>query len=81
MRTTLNLDNDVLEQARLLAQDLRQPFKYVVNEALRSGLKQIEKPLQQKTYCTVPQDMKIRKGLCLDSIPQLISEVEGEDHL
>ncbi len=81
MRTTLNLDNDVLEQARLLAHNLRQPFKFIVNEALRTGLKQIEKPLLQKKYRTVPQNMKLRQGVSLDSIPKLLSEIEDEDHL
>jgi hypothetical protein len=48
---------------------------------LRTGLKQIEKPLLQKKYRTVPQNMKLRQGVSLDSIPKLLSEIEDEDHL
>jgi len=44
MRTTLTLDDDVLEQARALAARLQTPFKTVINEALRAGLKEVEKP-------------------------------------
>ena len=36
MRTTLALDEDVLEKARAVAKQLRMPFKTVVNEALRA---------------------------------------------
>ncbi len=79
MRTTLNLDNDVLEQARLLADNLKQPFRFVINEALRSGLKEMEAPLRQRPYLTEPNDMGLRPGLSLDSIPQLLADVEGED--
>ena len=42
MRTTLSLDDDVLERARAVAAKLRTPFRTVVNEALRAGLDQVE---------------------------------------
>ncbi|MBW2238542.1 MAG: type II toxin-antitoxin system VapB family antitoxin [Deltaproteobacteria bacterium] len=37
MRTTLSIDDDVMERARAVATKLRTPFKTVVNEALRAG--------------------------------------------
>ena len=56
MRTTLSVDEDVLEKARALAGRLRVPFKTVVNEALRRGLSEIEKPAKQRPYRgTIPQ--------------------------
>ncbi len=80
MRTTLNLDNDVLEHARQLADNLKQPFRFVINEALRSGLKEMEAPLRHRPYQTQAHDMELRPGLSLDSTSQLLADVEGEDY-
>ena len=38
MRTTLTIDDDVLDRARAVAERLDTPFRQVVNEALRAGL-------------------------------------------
>ena len=40
MRTTIVLENDVLAKARAVAKRLKVPFRQVVNEALREGLRQ-----------------------------------------
>ena len=39
MRTTLSIDDDVLEKAKATAAKRRLPFRTVINEALRAGLK------------------------------------------
>ena len=52
MRTTLTIDNDVLERARGIAAKLRTPFKTVVNEALRVGLDHVEQPAKSRPYKT-----------------------------
>lgn len=54
MRTTLTLDNDVLERARAIAAKLGTPFKTVINEALRIGLDKVEKPANCRRYQTKP---------------------------
>lgn len=79
MRTTLTLDDDVLERARALAAKLRKPFRSIVNEALRAGLDQVEKPAKQRPYKTVPHAMGLRSGRNLDNIQELLAQVEGED--
>ena len=79
MRTTLTLDDDVLEQARALAAKLQTPFKTVINEALRAGLKEVEKPALQRPYRTRPHAMALRKGRNLDNIQELLAHIEGED--
>jgi predicted transcriptional regulator len=38
VRTTLTLDDDVAERLAQLANEMRLPFKVVVNETLRRGL-------------------------------------------
>lgn len=80
MRTTLSLDEDVLEKARAVAGKLRVPFKTVVNEALRAGLDEVEKPATQRPYRTVPHAMGLREGYDLDNIQELLAQVEGEDY-
>ena len=72
------LDEDVLERARAVAAHLRVPFKRVVNEALRLGLKEVEKPAKQRRYRTIPHAMGLRKGYNLDNIQELLAHAEGE---
>lgn len=78
MRTTLALDEDVLEKARTVAGALRIPFKTVVNEALRRGLSEVEKPAK-RPYRMVPRAMGLKKGCNLDNIQELLAQIEGED--
>ena len=79
MRTTLTIDDDVLERARALSAKLRTPFKTVINEALRFGLDHVERPAEQKPYKTRPHAMGLKSGRNLDNIQELISQIEGED--
>ena len=79
MRTTLTLDDDVVDRTRALAKKMRRPFKAVVNEALRLGLEQVERPAKQRMYKTKPHAMGLRKGYNLDNVQELLAQVEGED--
>ena len=80
MRTTLSIDDDVLDKARSLAQKLHSPFRRVVNEALRAGLQTVEEPARTKPYRTQPRNLGLRPGRSLDNIHELIAQIEGEDH-
>ncbi len=80
MRTTLNIDDDVLDRARSIAGRIHAPFRRVVNEALRAGLQAVEKPSHAQTYRTRPHNLGLKAGRNLDNIQDLISQVEGEDH-
>lgn len=79
MRTTLSLDDDVLDRARQVAAKLRMPFKTIVNEALRAGLERVEQPAKQRPYTTEPHAMGLRPGRNLDNVQELLAQVEGED--
>jgi hypothetical protein len=79
MRTTLSLDEDVLEKARAVAGQLRVPFKTVVNEALRLGLSEVEKPAKQRRYRTISHAMGRRDGYSVDNVQELLAQAEGED--
>jgi len=79
MRTTLTIDRDVLEQARAVSAKCKIPLKTVINEALRAGLKEVEKPALQRDYITIPHSMGLKQGRNLDNIQELLAQVEGED--
>jgi hypothetical protein len=79
MRTTLVIDDDVLDQARTLASKRRIPFRRVVNEALRAGLSLAEAPEKKKKYRTKSRPMGLLPGRNLDNIQELLAQVEGED--
>ena len=80
MRTTLTLDEDVAETSKAIAARLKKPLKAIINEALRIGLVEVEKPLHRRPYHTQPQDMGLRKGLSLDNVHELLSQIEGENY-
>ena len=80
MRTTLNIDDDVLDRARSVAEKRRAPFRLVVNEALRAGLQAAEQPASTRPYHTRPRKLGLRTGRSLDNIQELVAQVEGEDH-
>lgn len=48
MRTTLTLDDDVAAALERLRRSREESLKVLVNEALRRGLKQINKRLEQR---------------------------------
>jgi hypothetical protein len=79
MRTTLSIDDDVMDRAKEVAAKLRMPFRRIVNEALRAGLEQVEEPGKQRRYKTEPHAMGLRFGRNLDNIQELLAQVEGED--
>ncbi len=78
MRTTLIIDDDVLDRARTLATKSKIPFRTVVNEALRAGLSMVEAPAKQKKYRTTPRPLGLRAGRNLDNVQELLAQVEGE---
>ncbi len=79
MRTTISIDDDVMERARAVAVKLRTPFKAVVNEALRAGLDHVEQPAKRRPYKTEPHEMGLRSGRNIDNIQKLLAQIEGED--
>ena len=80
MRTTIRIDDDILERARATAKELGTPFKTVINEALRNGLDKAERSAKQRNYRTEPHKMGLLTGRNIDNIQDLLAQVEGEDH-
>ena len=79
MRTTLSIDDDVLEKARAAAAKRRLPFRTIINEALRAGLSTLSTPPNAMPYQTKPHKLGLKSGRNLDNIQELLGQVEGED--
>ena len=79
MRTTITLDPDVAKRLERLKKT--RPFKDVVNEALRAGLDELERP---KTTKPARYTIKTVKAgplrMNIDNIAEVIAEVEGDDY-
>jgi hypothetical protein len=79
MRTTLSLDDDVIEKARKAADMSGRPFREIINEALRAGLRTLSVPPDAKPYTTKPHKMGLKAGRNLDNIQELLAQIEGEE--
>jgi len=79
MRTTLSIDDDVLEKAKSAAAKTRLPFRTVINEALRAGLRTMATPPDAVPYQTKPHKLGLKAGKNLDNIQELLAQIEGED--
>ena len=79
MRTTVTIEDDVLDRAKATAARLHASFRKVINEALRSGLKTIEMPAKRQPYHTKPHRMGLKAGRNLDNIQELLTQVEQEN--
>jgi hypothetical protein len=77
MRTTLTIDDDVLDKARAVAGRLHIPFRRVVNEALRAGLQTVGAAAERKPYHTRAHKLGLKQGRNLDNIQELLAQIEG----
>lgn len=79
MRTTITLDDDVLQEAKAVAAKSRLPFRQVINEALRAGLRAAATTPDVVPFRTKPHKMGLKAGRNLDNIQELLAQIEGED--
>jgi len=79
MRTTLNLDGDVLDRARNLASQLGKPFRFIINEAMRSGLNTLDKTRSSKIYRMPSRNMGLRSGVSLENVGELLEKIEEHE--
>jgi len=78
LRTTLTLEEDVMDRLRGEAQRTGRPFKAVVNDAIRAGLERRALRASRGASFTIkPFDMGLKAGLELDDIEGLLDRLEG----
>lgn len=81
MRTTMTLEKDVAARLRRLARSRRQRLKTLVNEALRLGLAEIERPAAQPpAFRTSGLDLGVSLVGSLDDVAGILARVDGEGH-
>ena len=81
MRTTLTLDDDVAARLKALARRSGRAFREVVNETLRRGLARPPAARPREPFKVQARDLgRLRPGLSLDNIAELLEQVEGPLH-
>jgi hypothetical protein len=78
MRTTLTLDDQLAKDLKKVAHESGKPLKQVVNEALRAGLRALDRP-EPRHYRLRPVSLgQMRPGIDLDKALHLADELEDE---
>jgi len=80
VRTTLTLDDDVEAKLRAEARRTGRPFKQVVNEALRASLQRSTRKTSTPFKVKSKDLGKLRPGISLDNIGDLLEQLEGTTH-
>lgn len=81
MRTTLTLDEDVAAKLKSLARRSGRAFRDVVNDTLRRGLARTSRSSARAPFTVSARDLgRLRPGVSLDNIADLIEQVEGPVH-
>lgn len=78
MRTTLTLDDDVAVKLKAEMRRSGKSLKEAVNEFLRLGLNTKKKRPIRERFRIRPRDLgRLRPGLSLDRVGDLLEQVEG----
>jgi hypothetical protein len=77
MRTTVTIDPDVAALLREEVERSRRPFKQVLNQAIRRGLRGTGG--ESRVVRTRPHDFDFKPGVDLDRLNQLADELEAEE--
>ncbi len=80
MRTTLTLEDDVFDALKQRARQLEQPFKQVVNDILRRGLRP-ERAMPSEPFRVRPLNCGLQPGVDPLRLNQLSDELEAEAFL
>jgi len=81
VRTTLTLDDDVAAKLKSQARRSGRPFRAVVNETLRRGLVTPSRGKGRTPFKVQARDLgRLRPGLNLDNIADLLEQTEGPLH-
>jgi hypothetical protein len=79
IRTTVTLDDDVLERVKRESRSRGASFRDTLNDLLRTALSLQHQP-RRRTLKIKPVPMGRRPGLNYDSIEALLGYGEGERH-
>jgi len=80
IRTTVTLEDDVVERVKREAKAKGTSFKETLNELVREGLLSREKILTRPRFKVKATPLGLKPGLSYDDVEALISYGEGWDH-
>lgn len=80
IRTTVTLDEDVLERVKRESRSRGASFRDTLNDLLRAALVNLETRPRRRTLKIKPAPMGFRAGLNHDDVESLIEYGEGERH-
>jgi plasmid stability protein len=81
VRTTLTLDDDVAAKLKSEARRSSRSFRDVVNDALRRGLTSRREARHPIPFKVMARDLgELRPGVNIDSVSDLLEQVEGARH-
>ena len=81
MRTTLTLDPDVAMKIKKRMADKKLTLKETVNQALRYGLKAVEKEKKRVPFKVIPHSFGFKPGIDQNKLNQLLDQMDGEEYL
>jgi len=80
IRTTVTLEDDVLERVKRESRARGASFKDTLNDLLRNALLNVDKKPRKRTFVIKPTHMGYKPGLNYDSVEALIEYGEGPWH-
>ena len=80
IRTTITLDEDVIERVKQQARANETPFRSTLNDLLRLALFQVEEKPKARVLKIEPARMGYQPGLNYDDIESLLEHGEGDEH-
>ncbi len=80
IRTTVTLDDDVLERVKRESRTRGVSFKETLNDLLRTALLKVDNKPKGRTLPMNPTRMGQKPGLNYDSVEALIEYAEGPWH-
>ncbi|MBI1898287.1 MAG: hypothetical protein HYS04_17405 [Acidobacteria bacterium] len=80
IRTTVTLDEDVLERVKRESRSRGASFRETLNDLLRMALLNLETQPRRRTLKIKPAHMGYKAGLNYDDIESLLEYGEGERH-
>jgi hypothetical protein len=79
VRTTLTLEDDVVEQLKREMRATGEPFQAVLKSCIRRGLRQGLAGREQPAFRVQSREMGLRPGVSLDKIGALLEQIEGPE--
>ena len=79
IRTTVTLDDDVVDRVKRESRSRGASFRDTLNDLLRAALSNENRP-RRRTIKIRPSHMGYRPGLNYDDIGSLLEYAEGEQH-